>query len=172
MQDPFSTLGIASDASAEQVRAAYHACVKRCHPDRMRDRAAQLAAKDELVRLNLAYKEALRQAAERKARGIVVPDAMHMAHKLFEQGQLDSALRTLNKAPGRDAGWFALQGSILLKKGEAEAAHACFRTAVRLCPDDIEYRKMALSAGVEMRKKKNIRTRMGTWARGVVNRVL
>ncbi|MCL1965462.1 MAG: DnaJ domain-containing protein [Firmicutes bacterium] len=172
MQNPFSTLGIAGDASAEQVRAAYHACVKRCHPDRMQDIAAQLAAKDELVRINLAYKEALRQAMERQDKRIVMPDAKQLAQKLYEQGHLDSALRILNKAPERDADWFALQGSVLLKKGEAEAAHACFRTAVRMCPEDIEYRKLALSAGVEMRKKKNIGNRMGTWARGVVSRVL
>ena len=172
MQDPFGVLGIASSASVEQVRAAYHACVKRCHPDRMRDKAAQLAAKDELVRLNLAYKEALRQAEERREKRIVMPDAMHVARKLYEQGQLDSALRTLNKAPSRDASWFALQGSILLKKREAEAAHASFRTAVRMCPDNKEYWNMKLDAGVEMRKKKNIRSRMGSWVRGAVNRML
>ena len=172
MQNPFGDLGIATDASEEQVRAAYHARVKRCHPDRMQDEAEQLAAKDALVRLNLAYKEALRQAAERRSKGIAVPDAKQLAQKLYEQGQLDSALRILGKAPDRGADWFALQGSILLRKGEAEAAHASFRAAVRLCPEDIRYRELALSAGVEMRKKKSISARMGTWARGVMGRML
>jgi Uncharacterized protein conserved in bacteria len=172
MQNPFIALGVANDASAEQVRAAYHARVKRCHPDCIQDLAAQLVAKTEMVQLNLAYKEALRQATQRRERNIVMPDAKHVAKKLYAQGQLDGALRTLNKSLDRDAEWFALQGSILLKKGDAEAAHAAFRMAVRLKPENTHYRELALSAGVRMRKQKTLRGRVGIWAKDVVNRML
>ena len=41
MQNPFDALGLTRDANAEQVRAAYHARVKLCHPDCVRDETAQ-----------------------------------------------------------------------------------------------------------------------------------
>lgn len=172
MQNPYTVLGLEVGATVEQVRAAYHALVKRCHPDRMRDEAAQQAAQESLVQLNLAYAEAMRQANFRRANNVVIPDAKKVAERLLEQGHVDAALRMLNKAPDRDAEWFDLQGVILLKKGEAEAAHACFRTAVRLEPDNTRHRELALDAGVAMRRKKTWRGRMSGWAKGIVGRML
>ena len=172
MQNPYLTLGVASNASTEQIRAAYHELVKRCHPDGVREEAARQAAQEALVQLNLAYEEAMKRATFRETNNVVIHDAKLMAKKLFEQGRIDSALRMLNKTPDRDADWFALHGSILLKKGEPEAAHACFRTAVRMEPENTGYRELALSAGVQMRKQKTLRGRMGGWAKGFVNRML
>lgn len=170
MQNPFSTLGVTSGASTEEIRAAYHARVKLCHPDGVQEAAAQQAAQDELVQLNLCYKEALRLASQRDAGHTVLPDARQVAAKLYEQGHLDSALRMLNKAPERDASWFELQGAILLRKGEAEAAHASFRAAIQLDPDNAGLREMALGAAVRMRKQKTLRGRMSIWARSVMGR--
>ena len=168
MENPFAVLGVDRGASVEQVRAAYHCHVKKCHPDAVREPVAQQTAQDALVRLNLAYAEAMRQAASREAGNIVLPDAAQVARKLFDQGLYDGALRVLNKAAVRDAAWFHLQGSILLKKNEAEAAHTCFRAAVRLDPENALYRERALDAAVRMRKQKTLRGRMACWARGLV----
>lgn len=171
MQNPFGALGLRNDASTEQVRAAYHALVKRCHPDAVRDAKRQEEAQSALVRLNLAYAEALRQATYRETNHVKIPDAKQMARKLYEQGHYDGALRVLSKAPEQDADFYVLQGSILLKRGEAEAAHASFRTAVRMEPENAGYREMALEAGVQMRKGKTLRGRMGNWAKAVVGRL-
>ncbi len=172
MQNPFAAMGLPVDASAEQVRAAYHQRVKRCHPDCVQGAVAQQAAQDELVRLNLAYEEAMQLAMGREAKQVVLPDARQVAKRLFDQGHYDSALRILSKAPARDAEWFALQGGILLRKGEPEAAHASFRAAVRLNPQDARLREMALAASVAMQKQKTIRGRVGCWARGVMARMM
>lgn len=172
MQNPYTVLGLEPGATVEQVRAAYHALVKRCHPDRIHDEAAKQAAQESLVQLNLVYAEAMRQASFRKAHHVTVTDAKKVAEKLLEQGHPDAALRMLNKAPDRDAEWFDLQGMILLKKGEPEAAHACFRTAVRLEPDNIRHRELALNAGVAMRRQKTLRGRMSGWAKSIVGRML
>jgi len=171
MQNPFDALGLTRDANAEQVRAAYHARVKLCHPDCVRDETAQQAAQAALIELNLAYAEAMRRVSHRERNAVVVPDAKQVARRLLDQGHLDSALRILNKAADRDAEWFDLQGSVLLKKGEAEAAHASFRTAVRLEPENPRYRENALNAGVQMRRQKTLYGRMTCWARGLVGRM-
>lgn len=172
MQNPYMTLGVDRSATIDQIREAYHTRVKRCHPDGMQDDAAKEEAQESLVQLNLAYAEVMRQASFRKSHSVVVADAKKTALRLMEHGQVDSALRILNKAADRDAEWFAIQGMILLKKGEAAAAHACFRTAVRLEPENMDYRKLALDAGVRMRKRKTLKGRMGGWARGLVGRML
>lgn len=172
VQNPYAMLGIAADASAEQIRSAYHALVKRCHPDSIQEPAARDEAQSALVQLNLAYAEAMRRANLRTSSNVVVRNAMHTARQLFERGQLDGALRMLNKAPERDAEWFVLQGDILLKKGEADAAHACFRSAVRMDPDNLQHRERALAAAVQMKKGKTLRGRVNGWAKGVASRVL
>lgn len=172
MQDPFAALGLPSDANAAQVRAAYHSKVKQCHPDSVQGTAEQQAAQDKLIRLNLQYKEAMQTIASRGAANVVLPDPRLVAQKLYEQGHLDGALRVLVKAAGRDAGWFVLQGEILLKKGEPEAAHQSFRTAIRLEPENARLREMALAASVAAQKQKTLRGRVGCWARGVMARVL
>lgn len=170
MQNPFVALGLGTEASQEQVRAAYHARVKLCHPDILEDETDKQKAQEDLVRLNLAYAEAMRQASQRGGVSTFVPNAKQVARKLYHNGHYDSALRILLKAPDRDSEWFEIQGSILLKKGEPEAAHTCFRTAVRMEPENPRFREFALSAGVAMRKQKTFRGRVSQWARSVINK--
>lgn len=173
MQNPYSTLGVPMDATAEQIRSAYHTLVKRFHPDRVQDEAEQQRAQETLVQINLAYDEAMKRASFRSTHNVVIHNAREKAQRLFDQGNLDGAMRMLHRDTERDAGWFSLQGAILLKKGEAEAAHGCFRSAVRLDPDNMVYRRQALDAAVQMKKKKStLRGRMGGWAKNVMNRTL
>jgi predicted negative regulator of RcsB-dependent stress response len=171
MQNPFAALGLSGSANAEQVRAAYHAQVKRCHPDAVADAAQKLVAQEALVRLNLAYAEALRQAAAREAGTPTLPDAVQVARRLLTQGHLDSALRILLKAPERDAEFFALQGDILLKKGEAEAAHAAYRSAIRLDAQNPLYREAALRAAMAIKRQKTLPGKVRGWAKGLAGRM-
>lgn len=172
MQNPYVALGIDTGASQAEIRAAYHEKVKRCHPDRMQDQAQQEAAQEVLTQLNLAYAEAMRRATHRRRSAVGIKDAKQAARRLLEQGKPDSALRMLGRDPDRDAEWFALQGSILLRMGQPDGAHASFRTAVRLDPDSAHYRELALAAGVQMRKQKTLRGRMSGWAKSIVGRML
>jgi len=88
----------------------------------------------------------------------------------LSHGHCDSALRILAKAPDRDSEWYEIQGSVLLKKGEPEAAHTSFRTAVRMEPQNPRYRELALAAGVAMRKQKTLGGKVASWARHVAGR--
>ena len=56
-------LGVRPGADAAEVRAAYRRKVKECHPDQFTDAQRQKQAQDELIRLNLAYEQALTQSA-------------------------------------------------------------------------------------------------------------
>lgn len=170
MQNPFLVLDVDCHADAQTVRSAYHAKVKTCHPDTIRGEGAQRMAQEKLVELNLAYEEAMRQVMLRDAGGpmAIVPDAMQVAEKLMQQGHIDAALSILNRAPVRDGEWFYLQGKLLLRKGEAPAAHESFRAAVRTDPENNTYREAALDAAVAMRKQQTLQGRMASWAKRLV----
>lgn len=116
--NPFTILGLSPSASAADVRAAYRALVKQCHPDQYADPAQQQAAKEKLVRLNLAYEEALKLTAPRKempyTHTLPPEDAMILARKMLKQQNPASALRQLQRSNSRDTQWYALHGEVLM----------------------------------------------------------
>lgn len=97
-------LGVRPGADAAEVRAAYRRKVKECHPDQFTDAQRQKQAQDELIRLNLAYEQALKLASQRRVgfNLIAQEEAKHFALRLMEQGNLESALRQLLRAGRRE----------------------------------------------------------------------
>ena len=126
-----------------------------------------------MVRLNLAYDRAMKLIRERaeNEQETILPDAFAVAQQLFARGLVRDALRMLNRAPLRDGPWYALQGAILLRLGEAEAAHTSYRAAVRLEPGNEAYRAGALQAAVRMRREKTPVGKIARWARRAVHPV-
>lgn len=65
--DPYDVLGVASDASVEDIRAAYRALVRETHPDRMIARGvpqeAVKLAEGRLIMINNAWDEIQKSAA-------------------------------------------------------------------------------------------------------------
>ena len=168
---PFALLGVGDDATEQQVRLAYRQRVKECHPDRFQDPEEQRQAQDALVHLNLAYEEALRQLGQRRVGFNLVgmEEAMHFARRLVEQGNLESALRQLNRADRKTAEWYALQGDILMGLRQFDTAHQSYRQAVRLEPDMRAYREGALNAAVMSKKSKTVPYKVQTWVRDTLH---
>ena len=166
--NPFEVLGVKPGADEQTVRAAYRRLVKSCHPDQFQDAAQQKAAQEKLIRLNLAYEAALKLAA-RTAVGfnlISQEEAKHFARRLVEQGNLESALRQLNRADSKDAEWYCLQGDILMALRQYETAHQSYREAVRRDPDNRLYRQGALDAALAIKKNRPLGAKIGDWIRG------
>ena len=163
----FEVLGLKPDADEQQIRRAYHARVKRCHPDQFSDGERQQQAQAELVRLNLAYEEALRKAAEVKPtvyQRVPVTQAKENASRLLKQDRFESALLQLSRAETRDDEWYYIQGQILMGMKQFGSAHQSFREAVRLQPENNEYRRGALAAAVAVKKRRHWTYRMADWA--------
>ena len=171
MANAFEVLGIAPDADAQQVRAAYRTRVKVCHPDRFTDAARQSAAQDELIRLNLAYEEALRLSAQRQVGfNTVSPEqAKSFARRLMEQGNYESALRQLGRAERKDAEWFYLQGQLLMALRQYDSAHQSFREAVRREPANTQFRRGALDAALAFKKHQKIPYKIADWMQDVLH---
>ena len=164
MITPYEVLGVRAWASAEEIHTAYRSLVKACHPDRFQDPARKRAAQEEMIRLNLAYEEALRRTVPRPSapavRELDAEEAVALAEKMLEKGSPESALRELARCTKHTALWFYTQGRVMMRMEEFETAHQCFREAVRLSPEDNEYHRCALEAAVAFRKSRTIPGRM------------
>ena len=154
--NPFEVLGLKPGADAQDVRAAYRRLVKSCHPDQFQDPQQQKAAQEKLIRLNLAYEAALKLSARRTVGFNLISqeEAKHFAQRLIEQGNLESALRQLNRADSKDAEWYYIQGNILMALHQYDTAHQSYREAVRRDPENRKFREGALDAAIAMKKNR------------------
>lgn len=159
-------------ADAQQIRTAYRQKVKQCHPDQYQESEQQKTAQEQLLELNLAYEEALKSASQRKVGFNLISqeEAKHFALRLVNQGNLESALRQLNRADSKDADWYYLQGNILMGMRQYETAHQSFREAVRQDPENLRYRQGALDAALAMKKSKNLGFRVKGWVEDTLKR--
>jgi len=168
----FELLGLSADADEQQIRKAYHAKVKGCHPDQFADGEKQQQAQAALVQLNLAYEEALRRAAAVKPtvyQRVPVEQAKNAASRLLSQDRFESALLQLGRAETRDDEWYYIQGQILMGMKQFGSAHQSFREAVRLQPENNDYRRGALEAAVAVKKRRHWTYRMADWADGFIH---
>ena len=160
MNNPFEVLGLKGWADQEEIRTAYRALVKQCHPDMITDPAQKEEAQQRMVALNLAYEKALR-LANPKAQLFAGPqptaaEAILMAERSLAKDNPEAALRQLMKCEKRDGDWYYMQGKVLMALEQYESAHQSFREAVRRCPDNNVYRSGALAAVVAQREAATI----------------
>ncbi|MDI9520327.1 MAG: J domain-containing protein [Bacillota bacterium] len=158
MQTAFEILGVAQDADEQTIRAAYHKLAKTCHPDMFQDPDEQQMGQARLVSINLAYEKAMKVVSSRQtpAASLPLPQAKAWAEKLLERKQYELALLQLSKAEEKDAAWYALQAQVLTKMKQYLSAHQSWRTAVRMDPDNLAYRREALSAEMMLKKSNTL----------------
>lgn len=158
MASAFEVLGIQPTDSQQEVRSAYHVLVKKYHPDRFADPGEQDIAQRKLIELNLAYETAMKLTQQRRVGFHTVPadQAKSFARRLLEQSEPESALRQLARADQKDDEWYYLEGMVMMQLHQYVAAHQSFREAVRRSPNDMTYRRAALDAALEVKKRKNV----------------
>ena len=161
MNNPFEVLGLRGAATPDEIRSAYRALARQCHPDMVQDPAEKEAAQTRMVALNLAYEEALRLASPRTGANTVTPElssaeAVLMAQRAMARDNPEGALRSLVRCEKRDGEWYYMQGKVLMAMEEFNSAHQSFREAVKLDPENNVYRSGALAAAVAQQKAKKL----------------
>ena len=174
MNNPFEVLGLKGMATPEEIRTAYRALARQCHPDMIQDPSEKEAAQMRMVALNLAYEEALRLASPR-ANNPVTPElssaeAILMAQRAMARDNPEGALRSLIRCEERDGDWYYMQGKVLMALEEYDSAHQSFRQAVRMDPENNVYRAGALAAAVAQQKEKKLPGRVKKVFKGLVKR--
>ena len=164
----FEELHLPLTASAEEIKAAYHSLVKQYHPDRFQDKEAAAQAQEKLIRLNLAYEEAMKSASDRPDLRMLPPEqAKAAARRMLSQGRYEMALRQLVRSRQPDAEYYYIEGQILMHLRQFSTAHAAFRKAVDLQPDSREYRLAAFEAARAYKKHAQPVWRVIDWVGGV-----
>lgn len=157
--NPFNVLEIPSDASPEDIKAAYHRLAKRWHPDRfsgvekeeaelrfrelaeafslLKDPVKRQALQQQLPKPQAALQKEPESALERTPE-----DWAAMAKVAFEEGKIDQARALIHYAIRLDeekAGYHSLLAAILEREGgDLRAVVKALETAVRLAPRDVD----------------------------------
>ena len=164
MGSPFEVLGLRAWADPEEIRGAYRRLVKQCHPDMVQDPAKKAEAQERMIQLNLAYEEALRLATPRQqaaySRELPLDEAVTLARRMLQKDRPEAALRQLMRAESRDAVWFDTYGRTLMRMEHYHEAHQAYREAVRMDPENNQYRAGALEAAVAEQKEKTLTGRI------------
>jgi tetratricopeptide (TPR) repeat protein len=158
--NPFNVLEIPTDASPEEIKAAYHRLAKRWHPDRYTG-AEKVEAESKFRELAEAF-SMLKDPAKRltlqqqmpkaqPATGTVEPESAQertpedwatMAKTAFDEGKVDQARALIHYAIRLDdkkSQYHSLLASILEREGsDLRAVVKALETAVRLSPRDVD----------------------------------
>ena len=151
MKDPYSVLGVDKNATDEQIKNAYRELARKYHPDNYADNPLSDLASEKMKEINDAYDEIVnsrRNGSSKKSGGNAYNGSYNggtsfpEVRSLINQGRLEQAQEILDGVPpgNRDAEWYFLNGTVLYRRGWFDQAYTSFATAVRMNPNNPEYR--------------------------------
>jgi len=158
--NPFNVLEIPSNATSEDIKAAYHRLAKRWHPDRytgaekeeaeskfrelaeafnmLKDPVKRLAVQQQMPKTQPAAAEKGPEPAQERT----PEDWADMAKAAFDEGKTDQARALIHYAIRLDdqkSKYHALMATILEKEGgDLRAVVKSLEAAVRLAPGEVE----------------------------------
>lgn len=161
MNDPYKVLGVAPDASDEEIKKAYRALARKYHPDKYRDSDLADLASEKMKEINAAY-EQIKQMRENggqqraygnggygNGNGSYAGSTSSSGNPRYNEirrhinsGNVQQAQTLLNNVPEgeRNAEWNFLMGCVCVKFGRYVDAQRYFDTACSMDPYNNEYR--------------------------------
>ncbi len=151
MKNPYTVLGVSENATEEEVKKAYRNLAKKYHPDNFDDSnpLKDLAA-EKMREINAAYDSIRNKRSDSGSSGsgssyggsYSGSSEYNRIRNLITQGRYTEAGRYLDMKPisERNAEWFFLKGTVLVKKGYLLDGTDYIRRACDMEPDNAEYR--------------------------------
>jgi len=162
MKDPYQILGVAPNATDDEVKTAYRNLARKYHPDKYRDSDLAEMAGEKMKEINAAYDEIQKIRSGRSA-GQSNPngggsyggagygsygnahhsgDPYITARQLINLRRVAEAAQVLASVPEsqRNAEWHFLMGYIAAIRGYYVDAQQFFDTACGMDPTNAEYR--------------------------------
>ena len=149
MNDPYAVLGVSKNATDEQVKNAYRELARKYHPDNYTDNPLSDLASEKMKEINDAYDAIMAERRSGSSRKGGQKNNYYSAQSnfpevrsLISQNRLEQAQEVLDGVPPhrRDAEWYFLNGTVLYRRGWFDQAYTSFATAVRMDPNNPEYR--------------------------------
>ena len=147
MKNPYEILGVAENASDEEIKKAYRKLAKQYHPDNYTDNPLKELADEKMKEINEAYDAIQREREKARSSG-----SSYGAYSVFTQireyinaGDFYEAGIRLDavKQSDRNAEWFYLKGRVNESRGFFFEASRCYETACAMDPQNLEYRDAA-----------------------------
>ena len=149
MNDPYSVLGVSSNASDDEVKKAYRELARKYHPDNYHDNPLSDLAQEKMKEINEAYNSVLNMrgsGGSRSDRGGYTSASGGSAESTrvraaINSGDIRLAEELLREFPAKNAEWYFLMGSVCYRKGWLDDALQYYQSAVRMEPNNNEYRQ-------------------------------
>lgn len=157
MKDPYSVLGIKSDATDEEVKNAYRALARKYHPDNYDDdNPLKELANEKMQEINSAYDEIQRMrssgGASYTGNGTYydgysgsgsTSGVYYEIRQKINSKKFNDAERTLENIPlgERTAEWHYLNSVLLMRRGNVNDAMRELEMACSMEPGNLEYQK-------------------------------
>ena len=153
MTDPYKVLGVAHDASDEDVKKAYLALARKYHPDKYTDTDLADLAAEKMKEINAAY-DAIRDmrakgntqsgygGSSQQSGSYSGNTDFAYVRRLINAGDIDGAYQALEAVPhsARGAEWNFLMGCVEVRYRRFADAARHLDEACRLDPYNTEYR--------------------------------
>ena len=151
MKDPYSVIGVSRNDSDEDIKKAYRELAKKYHPDNYVNNPLADLAQEKMKEINEAYDAIVKERSGGQASyssgsygnassysGASTPN--NRIRQIIMSGNIMLAEQELNKISNRDAEWYFLMGSVMVRKGWYDEARRNFQTACSMDPNNVEYR--------------------------------
>ena len=150
MNDPYSILGIDSDATDEEGKAAYRNMARKYHPDNYDDdNPLKELAKEKMQEINAAYDEIQRMRASASSKGssgsysgsasgIYVEIRQKINARRYREAE---ALLASVSEYDRTADWHFLTAMCLMQRGRVNDAMRELELACSMDPSNMEYQR-------------------------------
>lgn len=152
MSDPYRVLGVTPSSTDDEIREAYRNLAAKYHPDVQGQGPLSDIAETKMQELNEAYDRIMDIRRGGGKPSSEYTQQSHSGSSLFAEIRRQIQLGNLSIADDmleridteRDAEWSFLKGSVCYARGWLNDAYHFFSNAVRMAPDNAEY-KAALS---------------------------
>lgn len=152
MNDPYSVLGVSSNASDEEIKRAYRELARKYHPDNYQDNPLADLAEEKMKAVNEAYDaiQKQRQGGAGSYGGHTTSSygsatggdpAFARIRSAISAGDLQLAEKLLDEITDHGAEWHFLSGAVAYRRGWLDEAMQHYQIANQLDPNNIEYRQ-------------------------------
>ncbi len=150
MTDPYKVLGVAREASDEEIKKAYRELARKYHPDNYVDNPLADLVEEKMKEINEAYD----QIQKERASGSSGPSYSGQGYSSGSYSDYTQVRELINNrrysdaelildavsASNRNAEWNFLKGCVLIQRGWYYDAQKYLETACYLDPTNSEYR--------------------------------
>lgn len=150
MNDPYKILGVARDATDEEIKKAYRELARKYHPDNYAGNPLSDLVEEKMKEINEAYDQIQRE----RAAGTSGSSGSSYGYSSGASGDYAKVRELINNnryadaelildavsESGRNAEWNFLKGCVLIKRGWYYDAQKYLETACYLDPSNAEYR--------------------------------